>query len=350
MKELIAGPTRFALVGVLLWCALGATGAPASAAAGVRPLIRSVPDPVMSAPAPLPRLTVRVFARTGLHLGGILWTGTQFLYPSESGRSIEAGDGGGRRLHVLTTVPTNSGEMRCILSPATHGFPTGGYFCHASGNQIYQISGDGRHVTLFAQLPGKQGSDGALTYDSGGAFGFKLLGATGGSDAGSGGAVYTIGADRSVARIGGYGGPGGAENAMMAPPGFGQAAGDLLLAIDKHDHLGRLLAMDPAGKTYTLVRGLTYGLNPLAVIGASTNRAGVVSPGLYIADWYSHNVLFIPGAELKPYAAALFVATERRGQLYVVLPAVAGDYRLSSLATDLHQPDYNFEGAVYVGG
>lgn len=327
MKLSLGRLTRLALAGIM---AMG--------------VLRSAP-----ANAATSRLTVSTFARPGLRLGGILWTGNRFLYLSEGGKDIDAGDAGGHTLKTLATVPANGGEMRCILSPAAHGFPAGVLYCHASANQIYQVSLDGRRVNLFARLPISQGSDGALAYDAGGAFGYRLLAATGGSDAGSGGTVFAIGANHSVSKVGTYAGPGGAENAIMAPLGFGPAAGDLLLSIDKHDHQGRLLAMDHTGATRVLVGGLAWGLNPMAVISAPTGHAAAASPGMYIADWYSHNVLFISAAELQPYMGDLFIGTERRGQLSIVKPSASGHYQAISLSTDLHQPDYNFEGAVYVG-
>ncbi|HXT34297.1 MAG TPA: hypothetical protein VN837_01860 [Chloroflexota bacterium] len=296
------------------------------------------------------RLPVRIFARTGLHLGDILWTGSRFLYTAEGGRALVYADSSGRTQGNLATVPANGGEMRCVLSPGSHGFPTGDVFCHASANQIYAVNLATGNVSLFAQLPSRQASDGALAYDSVGAFGYKLLAATGGSDGGAGGTVFAIGSDRSVSKIGTYAGPGGAEQALVAPRSLGAAGGKLLLTIDKHDHLGRLLAMDPAGHVQTLAGGLAFGLDPLTMLTRAPNLPiGAAAPGLYVADWYSHNVLFIPASSLAPYAGDLLLTTERRGQFFVLRPSTNGAYHLVILATNLHQPDYNFEGAAYIG-
>ena len=296
------------------------------------------------------RLPVRVFARTGLHLGDILWTGSRFLYTAEGGRALVLADPSGRTQGNLATVPANGGEMRCVLSPESHGFPAGDVFCHASANQIYAVSLATGKVSLFAQLPSRQASDGALAYDAVGAFGYKLLAATGGSDGGSGGTVFAIGSDRSVTKVGAYAGPGGAEQALVAPRSLGAPAGKLLLTIDKHDHLGRLVAMDATGHVQTLAGGLAFGLDPLVMLTRTPNLPiGAAAPGLYIADWYSHNVLFIPASSLAPYAGDLLLTTERRGQFFVLSPSSNGAYHLASLATNLHQPDYNFEGAVYIG-
>jgi hypothetical protein len=45
----------------------------------------------------------------------------------------------------------------------------------------------------------------------------------------------------------------------------------------------------------------------------------------------------------------VIVGTERRGLIYLVQPQGAA-YRLWTLATNLHAPDYNLEGARYIAG
>jgi hypothetical protein len=153
-----------------------------------------------------------------------------------------------------------------------------------------------------------------------------------------------------IRRIGAYTGPGGAENIAIAPPGFGAVAGQVLITIDKQDHQGRLLAMNAHGLVRTLVRDLTYGLNPIAPILARTpSSTGAVAAGLYVVDWLGGNVLFAPAAALRPFTGSVIVGTERRGFIYLVQPRGAG-YRLGTLMTNLHAPDYNLEGAWYSGG
>jgi hypothetical protein len=301
------------------------------------------------AAAATPRIQFSVFARTGLPLGAVLWTGSSFVYAVEGRRALYTTDASGHGLRVFAGVPQNNGEMRCILSPGAHGFPAHAIYCHAAQGEIYRIGADGRSIAQIATLPTpKAGSDGALTYDASGAFGYTLLAATGGSDAGSGGAVYSMQASGQVRRIGSYGGPGGAENIAMAPAGFGSAAGQVLITIDKHDHLGRLLAMDAQGHVRTLVGGLAWGLNVIAAIPAATSGTSqAVKPGLYLADWLSHDVFFAPAAEFRPFAGDLFVGTERRNQLYVLRPQ-GSDYSLMPLQTSLRAPDSNYEGAEFV--
>jgi hypothetical protein len=283
-----------------------------------------------------------------LPLSGILWTGAQFVFTVEGRRTIFATDAGGQHLHAFATVPQNNGEMRCVLSPSAHGFPAHTLYCHAATGQIYQIGAGGRGLRLLATIPTPHGSDGALALDTGGAFGYSLLAATGGSDSGPG-TVYAVAADGRVRRIGAYGGPGGAENVFVAPQGFGAAAGQVLISIDKHDHLGRLLAMDSHGRVNTLVSGLQWGLNPLVTIPMAIPAAQATpTPGLYLADWASHDVLFAPAAQFTALAGALVAGTERHALLYLVRQHGAG-YQASLLPTNLHAPNYNLEGAFFGG-
>jgi hypothetical protein len=307
-----------------------------------------LPTAIAASPAP-PSLSFRVVVHTSTPLSGLLWTGQAFLYTGEGQRTIYATDATGHGLHVFATVPENSGEMRCILSPGRYGFPPGTIYCHAAGGQIYRIGADGRSIALAGTIPTPPGSDGALTFDTSGTYGHTLLAATGGSDAGPG-ALYAIEATGRSHRIGTYSGPGGAENIAIAPPGFGAVAGQVLITIDKHDHQGRLLAMDAHGMVRTLVRGLTYGLNPIApILARAPSGTSAVAPGLYVADWRSRDVLFVPAATLRPFASSVIVGTERRGLIYLVQPQGAA-YRLWALATNLHAPDYNLEGARYIAG
>jgi len=316
--------------------------------AGCLAALLLLPTTIAAAPAPA-RLSFRVAARTGIPLGDVLWTGRAFLYTGEGQRTIYTADATGHGLHLFATVPENSGEMRCILSPGRYGFPPGTIYGHAAGGQVYRIGADGRSVTLAGTIPTPHGSDGALTFDTSGTYGHTLLAATGGSDAGPG-AIYAMEATGRIHRIGAYPGPGGAENIAIAPPRFGAVAGQVLITIDKHDHQGRLLAMDAHGMVRSLVRGLTYGLNPIApILARAPSGTGAVAPGLYVADWRSHDVLVVPAATLRPFAGSVIVGTERRGLIYLVQPQGAA-YRLWTLVTNLHGPDYNLEGARYIAG
>jgi hypothetical protein len=296
-----------------------------------------------------PMLSFHVFMRTNVPLGEILWTDNAFIYDGESRQTLYTSNPDGSRFRVFATVPKNGGEMRCIPSPARYSFAGNVIFCHASGGQIYQVSEDGKTVTQFSAIPSAHGSDGGLTFDTFGMYGHVLLASTGGSDAGHG-AVYAITANGKIRLVGDYAGPGGAERLSVAPRDFGPVSGEVLLPIDQHDHHGRLLAMDPRGRVRTLVTGLTWGLDPIVPLTAGLpTRSGGAAPGLYLADWESHDIFYAPAGDLQPFAGTIFLATERHGYMYV-LRSTGKSYRLLRLSTNLHAPNYNMEGAVYISG
>ena len=295
------------------------------------------------AASPAPSLRFAVVARTGLPFSGIFQIGATFIYTLEGHPQLYAGGPAAGKLHPFARVPSNGGEMRCAVSPGTHGWPAGVLYCHAAQGPIYRIAADGSSVTRFATIPTPRPADGALTFDTAGRFGYALLAATGGSDSGSGGDIYGLGPSGAIRHIGRYGGPGGAENIAIAPAGFGSAARQLLITIDKHDHLGRLLAMDSRGSVRTLIGGLTWGLDPIVPLVSSAGSARA-TPRLYVVDWLSHEVLAAPAASLLPYRGDVFVATERHAYMYVIQPR-GQTYAALTVRTNLRARDYNLEGA-----
>jgi hypothetical protein len=106
-----------------------------------------------------------------------------------------------------------------------------------------------------------------------------------------------------------------------------------------------------AGRCWRRERWRSAGvaLNPLVLIPTAT-VAGQTTPaaGLYLADWTSHDVLFAPASQFTALAGALIAGTERHALLYLVQQRGAG-YTASPLRTNLHAPDYNLEGAVFLG-
>jgi len=208
---------------------------------------------------PVPSLRFKALAYTGLPLGGLVWTGSGFVYTVEGQPRFYASAPDGKNVRLFARVPHNGGEMRCVASPGGHGWPFHTLYCHAADGPIYRIASGGSPVTSFATIPSPRPSDGALVFDTVGRFGYALLAATGGSDSGPGGDVYTITPQGNTQYVGHYGGPGGAENIAVAPAGFGSAAGQALVCVDQHDHHGRLLAMDTHGAVRTLVGGLPWG-------------------------------------------------------------------------------------------
>jgi hypothetical protein len=300
-------------------------------------------------PAASPPLSFSLFAQTGLQLGGIVWTGTRFIYVPETTGELRAGDVTGRQVIDFARIDPRGEETRCVHLRAAYGFARGLY-CHTPDNRILRLSDDGTTIEDFARLPSEaNASDGALAFDTGSKFGHALVAATGGS-AVAGGEVYAVDASRSVTRIGSYSGPGGAENVAIAPAGFGPVSSQLLLTIDDSDHNGRLLAMAPNGSVSTLLSGLAWGLNPIAVLTRGRSL-GAVRRGLYLADWETRNVYFLPGEKLRPYLGRVLVGTERDAHLYVVRYR-GGRYRAKRLTTNLSTlaPSYNLEGALFLDG
>ncbi len=304
----------------------------------------------MSVSAGSSTVRFRIAAHTGLHLTDIVWTGRQFLYVTNTTNRVYAGGANGTTLTRFAAMPRQVEETRCIVSAGGHGFTPGDLYCHSPTNRIYRISGDGRRLTLLAVLPNSARSDGALTVDTVGRFGYSLIAATGRSGVGTaaGGTVFAVGPTGRVRRVGRYGGPGGADEAVIAPPGFGSAAGEVLLTVDA-GHKGSLVAMSPQGRARTLVT-FPDGPNPIAVLMPELSPpAGAAQPGLYVTDTRSHNVFFAPAAELAPYAGLVVVGSELRGLLWVVRPRGHGFVAIA-LTTTLRGARYNLEAATYVAG
>ena len=321
-------------------------GIRAACVAGMIAALGAARQPARGAAAAAPTLQFSVTAHTGMPFSGIFWTGAAFVYTLEGHSQLYTSGPDATKLRPFARVPRNGGEMRCAVSPGTHGWPAGTLYCHASQGPIYRIAADGAAVAQFATIPTPRPADGALTFDTDGRFGYALLAATGGSDSGSGGELYAVTPGGATRHIGHYGGPGGAENIAIAPAGFGSAAGQVLITIDKHDHLGRLLAMDPRGSVRTLVGGLAWGLDPITPLSTSAAPAPVRT-GLYVVDWLSHDVLFASAASLRPYLGDIFLATERHGYMYVIHP-IGRTYTTIPVHTNLRARDYNLEGAQFL--
>ncbi len=185
----------------------------------------------------VPSVHVSVFAATGWGVDSIVWTGSSFLYVVNTHNTVYAAPPAGMPITLVASMPPLVEETRFrMLSPGTHGFPPGVVFCHSEDNTIYELNADGSHLHVFARLPAPYppAADGALTFDSSGRFGSTLLAATGrsGAKTPSGGVLYTVSSTGAVHEVGGYRGPGGADEVALAPPSFGPLAGDALLSVD----------------------------------------------------------------------------------------------------------------------
>ncbi len=296
-----------------------------------------------------PALHFRAFARTGLRLTDVVWTGVRFLYVDNTTNRVAAAGPSGSPFTSFATMPRQVEETRCRPSPGAHGFTAGDIYCHSPDNKIYRLSSDGKRVAVFATLPHVARSDGALTFDTVGAFGYNLLAATGRSgSATSGGVVFAIDSTGKVRRVGAYHNAGGADEMAVAPTRFGSAGGQALLTVDVGKS-GSLVAMDARGRVRTLLR-FPDGPNPIVALTPGQGPpAGSAVPGLYVADTLSRTVFVAPAAELAPYWGDVVVGSELRGLFWAVQPRGPG-FSAMELPTTLHGKAYNLEGAAYIGG
>jgi hypothetical protein len=303
--------------------------------------------------APRPTLMFHLIAKTTQKLDSIVWTGRQFLYVQNTVNTIWAAPPPGRPLHKFATMPRLVEETRCILSPGSHGFPSGAVFCHSPDNKIYEISSNGAHKTVFASLPAPYppAADGALAFDSEGRFGYRLVAATGrsGGIKPAGGVVYTIDSLGHVQRVGAYAGPGGADELVIAPPRFGSVAGDALLTVDAGPHGGAVVAMDPGGRTRPIAT-FPLGPDPIAPIPrlpSSTGRTRAPLPGLYVDDDKTANTYVASAASLAGYAGDVIVGTESPRGLFWILEPRGGGFAKIPVPDNL-LPGTSLEQAIFV--
>ncbi len=239
-------------------------------------------------------------------------------------------------------------ETRCILSPGTHGWPAGVIFCHSPDDKIYEIPGAGGTPRLFATLPVPAGtvSDGALVWDDVGHFGYNLVAASGRSGANEplDGAVFTVDPSGTVQQIGTYQGP-GVDEVAIAPAGFGALAGDALLGEDGGAVPANLVAMDPTGKTETVVR-LADGLNPIIPIPSPTQRVGIPNAGLYLTDDETGDVYFAPISTLASYVGDILIAAEDKPRFWVLVPHGQSYRALPVAVNELHSK--SLEGGILI--
>jgi len=342
-------PIRLVVRGVDMTLSRPILGALITAAVVLIPTTSARGAPTSRAATTL-NVQFRVFARTGLRLTDVVWTGRQFLYVDNTTNRVAAAGPAGTPLTPFATMPHQVEETRCRPSPGAHGFPAGYLYCHAPDNKIYRISADGTRVTVVAILPHSARSDGALAFDTGGAFGYTLLAATGrsGSPTARGGSVFTISPSGIVRRIGSYPTPGGADEIALAPAGFGVVGGQVLIPVDA-GATGSLVAMDARGRVRTLLM-LPDGPNPIVVLArGQAPAAGQARAGLYVADTLSRDVYLAPASELRAYVGAVVVGSELQGLFWVLRPH-GGGFAATKLATTLTAKHYNFEGAIYVAG
>jgi hypothetical protein len=297
------------------------------------------------ASGPVATLHFRVFAHTGIKLTDVTLTASRVLYVENTTNTLWSAPPAGAPLSMFASMPRVVEETRCRVSPGTHGWERGAIYCHSPDNTIYRITPDGHTVTVFAKLPETDISDGALTFDTAGAFGFGLVAATGRSGANpNGGDVYAIDRSGAVRRVGHYAGPGGAEEVEIAPSGFGTAARAALVTLDA-GATGHLVAVGADGTSKTIAR-FPDGPNPIAAV-ASTSIRGADRAGLYVTDTLSNNAYVAPASELRAYAGDVIVGSEIQGLFWVIRPR--GDsFEALRVPTTLRGKHYNLEGMAYL--
>jgi hypothetical protein len=293
-----------------------------------------------------------VVTKTTQKLDSLVWTGRQFLYVQNTANTVWAAPPAGHPLTQFATMPKLVEETRCVLSPGSQGFPPGAIFCQSPDNKIYEISPNGARVTVFATLPAPYppASDGALAFDTVGRFGYRLVAATGRSGGAkpAGGVVYTINSHRQIERVGSYAGPGGADELVIAPRGFGAVAGDALLTIDAGGS-GGVFAIDSTGRTRTIAT-FPEGPNPIASIPqlpGSTGTTGAPVPGLYVSDDLTGYTYLAPAADLARYAGDVIVGGEARPDFWIIVPRGGGFVEIP-LRDNLPAGTSSLEQAVFV--
>ena len=304
---------------------------------------------VASAQAAPPRLHFSVFVQSGHNLASVLWDGSRFLFIENTENVVWSAPASGTPFTSFASMPRLVEETRCVLSPGTHGFTPGDIYCASPDHKIYAIASDASSVTVLATLPVAYppASDGALAFDNVGRFGFRLVAATGrsGNARPGGGRVFTVGPNGAVASVGGYPGPGGADEVLIAPKGFGSAAGDAFLAVDPGAKGGALLALDPHGRVRTIAK-LPTGPNPMAIVARpGIARGGGPAPGLYVTDDITKNVYFASLDEFRTYAGDLLVGSELQGRWWAFRPQ-GRSYTSVELRSNLGGKD-DLEGAAF---
>jgi hypothetical protein len=323
---------RHVVSGVAVLLALGLTGA-SSVEAG-------------------PSLHWRVFAYKVPKAVSIVWTGSQFLYVQNTQNTIWKAPAAGSPIAVFAKMPKIVEETRCARSPGTHGWPSGAIFCHTPDHKIYEFGADGRHRSVFAVLPAAYppADDGALTFDDVGHFGYRLVAATGRTGAAqpAGGTVYAVDTKGHVQTIGTYPGPGGADEVAIAPPSFGDAAGDALLTGDAGTAGGQLIAVAADGTARSLV-SFPDGVNPIVVLAATAARpAARPAPGLYLTNDLSSYVYYATPSTLRSSAGDVLVGSEAKALFWIVQPKAGGGFVSVPVSSNLGRTTMSLEGMIQI--
>src|SRR5262249_39947201 len=121
-----------------------------------------------------------------------------------------------------------------------------------------------------------------------------------------------------------------------------------LLTVDPGNDSGTVTAMGPDGRARVIAR-LPVGPNPIVPIPrpGGGGGSGSVAPGLYVTDDITSHVLFLPAAELAPYAGDGFVGGAGKGMFWT--PRADGDrVDVIPLRDNLNNGKFSLEAAIFI--
>src|SRR5262249_41045607 len=144
---------------------------------------------------------------------------------------------------VLPSTGNAQVERYLAVSPGLGGFPLGDVYVTVKQN-VYQITPDGKTVTLFATIPNLSNSNNFVVFDRIGSFGNKML-IVGGQRS----TVYTVDSTGTATLVADLSATTGEiEGADVAPASFAPYAGDLITS-SKFDSTVYAIAPDGTFQT-----------------------------------------------------------------------------------------------------
>lgn len=251
--------------------------------------------------------------------------------PNDSATTLARLDANGT-LHSY--APSFSGVQEVYLAEAkgNGGFNSGDLFL-CSGDSIYRIRGGGGNAELFA-TPSQGSTVLYISFDESGSWGHSLYALTGN------GGVWAVNATGSTKLVTNLGNNLTPEGLVVAPPGFGEFSGDLLVTMEGSHNLVAI----PRNGSGTHINLATFpNQAPERVLEVIPNH------DLLLAKYDQGTIVRIPAQNLTRYIGLVLVVTEgENGQAgsVNVLKATGTNITFSDLLTDVTSP--HFEGAAFV--
>ena len=230
--------------------------------------------------------------------------------------------------------PTFAGSQEVYLaeSNGSAGFKAGDIFL-CSSDSIFRMPGGSGTAVLFAK-PSPGSTVEYIAFDTTGAWGHLLYALTGD------GGVWAVNASGSPKLVSSLGPNLMPEGLAVAPPGFGDFGGDLLVTMENSHSL---VAIRQNSTSFQTILATFPGQAPERVI--------VVAPGedLLVAKYDLNIVVRLPASILASYAARPLVITEgENGQTGSInaLSAVGTKVTSTTILSDPSSP--HFEGATFI--